>query len=120
MYMYIYINKAKSEASGGAGGVAVVWGWDDDGVDGDVMMKVGMAAVWVRWCCEDDDGCDGGEGGTVADEDGGSGGCGDSGGAWCGGSNRSDGGDCFWSWPEDSPENFSGGGGWPEMVVAGG
>nr|GEV32546.1 hypothetical protein [Tanacetum cinerariifolium] len=37
--------------SGGAGGVAVVWGWDDDGVDGDVMMKVGMAAGWSGVGC---------------------------------------------------------------------
>ncbi|GKA99398.1 hypothetical protein Tco_0827335 [Tanacetum coccineum] len=38
---------------------------------------------------------------------------------WWWGSGRSGGEKCFWSRPESSPENFSGGG-WPEKVAAGG
>nr|GEW98135.1 reverse transcriptase domain-containing protein [Tanacetum cinerariifolium] len=36
---------------------------------------------------------------------------GEGGGEWCGGSSRSGDKECFWFWPEDSPENFFGGGG---------
>nr|GFC28772.1 hypothetical protein [Tanacetum cinerariifolium] len=41
-------------------------------------------------------------------------------GEWYMGSDRSGGREHFWFWPEDSSENFSGGDGWPEMVVADG
>nr|GFB14119.1 hypothetical protein [Tanacetum cinerariifolium] len=41
-------------------------------------------------------------------------------GEWYMGANRSGGREHFWFWPEDSPENFFGEDGWPEMVVAGG
>nr|GFD04243.1 hypothetical protein [Tanacetum cinerariifolium] len=58
---------------------------------------------------------------------GGCGGCGGSygcgaarGGEWYKGSDRSGDRKHFWFWPEDSSENFSGGGGWPEMVVVAG
>ncbi|GKC16701.1 hypothetical protein Tco_1013483 [Tanacetum coccineum] len=41
------------------------------------------------------------------------------GGAWYNGSSRSGEEEHLWCWPENSPENFSGGG-WPEKVAAGG
>nr|GEW79011.1 reverse transcriptase domain-containing protein [Tanacetum cinerariifolium] len=58
---------------------------------------------------------------AVRVDEGGSGGCGAAlGGEWYKGSDRSGDEKHFWFWPEDSSENFSGGSGWPEMVVVAG
>ncbi|GKF64971.1 hypothetical protein Tco_0188419, partial [Tanacetum coccineum] len=42
---------------------------------------------------------------------------GGSGGAWVRGSGRSVGEKQFWTWPENSPEKFSGGQRWPATVA---
>ncbi|GJR84020.1 RNA-directed DNA polymerase, eukaryota, reverse transcriptase zinc-binding domain protein [Tanacetum coccineum] len=86
-------------AGGGAGAAVVVAGKRerDGGGDDNVMM---MMVVWcgLSWSS-------GEKGGGVSW--GGSGG----GGAWWWGSGRSGDGELFWTWPEYSPEKFSGGGG---------